>query len=269
MKSNEYFPPRVPLTDRMVGLFYRRGWRGATWLHRNIKHSQRILAGASNGVWMSLDPREYVDHFVLCEGYYESEVLAAILAHLPEDGVFWDIGGNIGLHAVSVAKAKPGVSVYAFEPNPEMAAIAGLNSQLNNVRLNIIDVALDEHEGMATFYLHEGNAGRGSLSNWSGDADLRTIQVRKVAGDQVVEQGIALLPDVVKIDVEGGEERVLRGMKNILTRGKVKAVVFEDARPEDTPVKRLLAEAGFAISQLRREEQTHHALCNFVAARSS
>jgi len=195
MKSNGYFPPRVPLTDRMVGLFYRCGWRGATWLHRNIKHNQRILARATNGVLMSLDPREYVDRFVLCEGYYESEVLAAILAHLPEDGVFWDIGGNIGLHAVSVAKSRPGVSVHAFEPNPEMAAIAGLNAQLNDVRVNIIDVALDEHEGVATFYLREGNAGRGSLSNWSGDPDLRTMQVRKVTGDQAVEQEIAVLPD--------------------------------------------------------------------------
>jgi FkbM family methyltransferase len=268
MKSNGWFLPQVPLTDRMVALFYRRGWRGATWLHRNIKHGKRILARATNGVWMSLDPREYVDRFVLCEGYYESEVLQAILAHLPKDGVFWDIGGNIGLHAVSVAKATPAASVYAFEPNPEMAATAGLNAKLNDVPVNIIDAALDENEGTATFYLHEGNAGRGSLSNWSGNPNLRTIQVKKITGDQVVEHGIAAYPDVVKIDVEGGEQRVLRGMKNILSKSKVKAVVFEDAPQGDTPVKRLLVEARFVICELRRNERTHHALCNFVAARS-
>jgi len=73
----------------------------------------------------------------------------------------------------------------------------------------------------------------------------------------------------VKIDVEGNEKRVLRGMRSILARGNVKAVVFEDATQEDAPAKHLLAEAGFAINQLRREEQTHHALCNFVATRSS
>ena len=267
MKDQDLATQHVPVTDRMVALFYRRGWRGATWLHRNLKHGQRIRARAATGVLMSLDPREYVDRFVLCDGYYESEVLAAILNCLPDKGVFWDIGGNIGLHSVSVGKSRPNVSIHVFEPNPEMASIAAFNAQLNDVRLKIIDAALDESEGGATFYLHEGNAGRGSLANWSGDPALRTIRVRKLTGDQAVERGLAVSPDVMKIDVEGNELRVLSGMKDIIAQSKLRAVVFEDALSPQTPVKALLGEAGFVVRELRREEQSHHALGNFLATK--
>jgi len=257
----------IPWRDRLITLFHRRGWRGATWLHHRLAGGRRIMARALNGVVLQVDPGEYVDRFVLREGYYESEVLDALLSALPIEGVLWDIGGNLGLHSISIALALPKSSVVVFEPNPEMVALINAHAKMNLVQVSIIDQALDELEGDAELHLYQGNAGRGSLQNHTGSRASRKVAVRTTTGDSVIAAGLAPAPDVVKIDVEGAEERVLRGMREVLLSERLKAVVFEDAPGEKTSVKELLRSTGFKLKQLVRREQTQHPLCNFLATK--
>lgn len=51
------------------------------------------------------------------------------------------------------------------------------------------------------------------------EGSTETVSVESVSLDSIVEDA-----DVVKIDVEGGELEVLRGMKNLLAKGKVKII---------------------------------------------
>jgi FkbM family methyltransferase len=177
------------------------------------------------------------------------------------------VGSNLGLHALTVAKQRPDVRVWAFEPNPAMAALARSAAEANQVAVDVREVALDSRSGRAALYLHEGNAGRNSLCDLGAGVRLPHIDVDTVLADNLVASAAIGSPNVVKIDVEGAEPRVLAGMRGILRGDRVHTVVFEDGAAAQTPTKRILHAAGFAIDPLIRREATHHLLENFVARR--
>lgn len=216
-----------------------------------------------------LSPGEYIDHFVLREGYYEEEVLNALMENLKEGDVFWDIGANIGLHGLSVAKLRPDVRVFAFEPNPAMAQLIRSAAQKNDVSVEVQEIALDQQNGEASFFMHRGNAGRSSLHNWESDPSLEQIRVRTARGASLVAENIVPPPNVLKLDVEGNEHFTLLGMVELLESPELHTVVFEDAKTAATPSKSLLQEMGFCITGLVRMENTHHNLDNYVARKKA
>lgn len=77
------------------------------------------------------------------------------------------------------------------------------------------------------------------------------------------------VPKVIKIDVEGAELRVLKGLEKVLSSPTCRRVVFEagvEVMDEADPIHKLLAGHGFAKPrQLKRNEKTEHDLENFVA----
>ena len=258
----------MQLTDKIAAFLFRRHLRGATRFHRIVCRGRRIATASKHGIRLELDPVEYIDGIVLRCGFYEEEVLDAIAGRLRPQDVFWDVGANLGLHALTVARQCRQARVYAFEPNPTMAALLTAAAARNGVKVELLPLALDAQNGSAEFYLHAGNAGRSGLHNWGDDPQLRHIAVTTATGDQVVADARAQFPNVIKIDVEGNEERVFLGMGKLLADRRLHTVVFEDAVAETSGPKRILREAGFTIQPLVRREATHHNLDNFVAMRS-
>lgn len=218
-----------------------------------------------HGVVLLLDPAEFVDHRILRCGFYEEEVFQEIGRHLEASGAFWDIGANIGLHSVTVAKLGLCSAVYAFEPNVRLAEVIEREAKRNRCALTIFPIALDATEGEQRFYLYPGNAGRSGFYNWQ--KDTTEVRVRTGSGDAIVAQDPEAMPTVVKLDVEGAELRVLQGMSRVLAHPKLKCIVFEDPPDENSAVKTLLLEHGFAIRELRRLDSEEHALKNFSASR--
>ena len=90
-------------------------------------------------------------------------------------------------------------------------------------------------------------------------------------GDDLVKGKTLPVPTVIKLDVEGSELDVLRGLRQVLQESILKAIVFE-GRPTlvetDNDLHRTLAAAGFTIEMLTRNERTHHHLENFIAVRA-
>lgn len=246
--------------------FQRRNWRGSTWIHSHLCAGERLQTLTKHGVSMDLDPREYIDKHIIVSGYYEEEVLEAVLRYLPDDGVFWDIGANLGLHGLTVKRLRSRATVFAFEPNPELAKLIDDIAGKNGLPLIISEVALDASEGRAEFFIHSGNVGRSSLHNWDADPTLKSIQVTLDTGDNFLTNHPKAFPSVIKIDVEGNELRVFQGMLKALSSRDLKAIVFEDS-PGPSEVKELLSSNGYAIEPLSRREDTHHNLENFVATR--
>lgn len=101
---------------------YRRKMRGsvrlARWLGIGGSSGRGIVIRTRFGARFALLPFEYINSHVIREGFYESEVFEAALGAMPPDGVFWDVGANIGLHAVSMAYRLPNARVIAFESIP-------------------------------------------------------------------------------------------------------------------------------------------------------
>jgi len=107
------------IVDLIVAFLFRMNVRGASRFHTLVCGGRRLNVRSKHGVAFKIDPHEYVDGFILRRGYYEEEVLDAIRSSLNPGDVFWDVGSNLGLHALTVAKLNSGSPIFAFEPNPK------------------------------------------------------------------------------------------------------------------------------------------------------
>ena len=86
-------------------------------------------------------------------------------------------------------------------------------------------------------------------------------------GDALVAQHELPAPNAIKIDVEGYEAAVLRGLARTLRDPRCTCVVFEDSAQPDSEAKALLRAAGFTVAPLERREHSAHALHNYVASK--
>ena len=154
-----------------------------------------------------------------------AQVTRWTLEFLPADGVFLDVGGNIGLVSEKVKLACPGVTVHLFEPIPRLAALARKRlAGLPGVTVNEL-----------------------GLSDVAGDADIITVepdnpgwstldQTYAAPGRVVTRVKLARLDDypldrldAIKLDVEFWEGKVLKGGRKTIDRF-LPAIVSELSR---------------------------------------
>jgi FkbM family methyltransferase len=122
-----------------------------------------------------------------------------------------DIGANVGYLArlFSCCVGKKG-RVLAFEPEPEN--VKALTSNLKRfTQASVYSLAMTDYVGTADFYLNRVSGTGNSLV--PHPLGTREITVPCSTLDQFLEEHPDVHPDWVKIDVEGGEFHVLRGMK--------------------------------------------------------
>ncbi len=255
--------------DRLLAAWWRRGWRGFITLRRLLpghRPNDRLVFATSYGSRFLLDPVAYIDGIVVREGFYESEVLDALRSRLHAGSVCWDIGANFGLHATTLARLVPGAVVVAFEPNPTEHARLLRHRAWNAPHFTVCSIALSDSAGILPLHLGPvGNSGMTTLAPWSQVSYSGSVLVATAAGDDLVARGTIPAPTVIKIDVEGHELAVLRGLAASLASPRCEFIVFEDHVDDQTPVKQFLRAAGFTVTPLVRHEHSAHALRNFVA----
>jgi FkbM family methyltransferase len=118
-----------------------------------------------------------------------------------------DVGANRGYY--SWALSCVAATVEAFEPNPVLARFA--QTKLGR-RARVHEVALSDHEGIATLYIPRRASGSslhiiGNLRNVYTHDSVDEIQVRLATLDSYSFENVGFL----KIDVEGSEMEVLAG----------------------------------------------------------
>lgn len=120
--------------------------------------------------------------------------------------IFAEVGAFIGTYSIRLAKHYG--KVYAFEPNPENYFTLMQNIEENNVKnIEVFNVACADFEGEADFYL--GGPGSSLIKNPSHIGAVR-VKVNKL--DNLIDKA-----DVFKIDCEGGEVMVIKGMQRIIS----------------------------------------------------
>lgn len=148
--------------------------------------------------------------FIRNGGMVEPETLRLIRSLSQPNTVFADVGASIGWH--SLTAAIHGALVYAFEPHPHLYRTLSRNIAANNLenRITPIRKAVGDHNGRDLFHLHPTNAGSSGFFS-SGPP----IEVETVTLDSAVPHA-----DLVKLDVEGAEVRVLAGMHELVKRSR-------------------------------------------------
>jgi FkbM family methyltransferase len=146
-----------------------------------------------------------------------------------------DVGANIGMYTVLMAAwVGPGGRVLAYEPNPDVLSFLRDNIALNwvNDRVSVREAGASDASGRITLYVTERFKGNSSLEKPGEDyyANLPTDTVREIEVTvEPLDSGAESLGhvDIVKIDVEGAEHRVMGGMTRLLSQRLVDRVSFE------------------------------------------
>lgn len=140
--------------------------------------------------------------------FYEPEELNIISKYFCPGDVFVDIGSNVGNHTVFVAKFLHPSCVISFEANPKVIPILRLNIAINNLVRHVdfshVGVGLGFGEGWAEAISEAGNIGATHL-----ELSEKVSAIRVIPGDSVLS---GRRVDFMKIDVEGMELMVLRGL---------------------------------------------------------
>ena len=155
----------------------------------------------------------------------EREVFACYEQLVRSGFTVWDVGANHGCHAIVLARlVGPTGHVHAFEPVPAHVMLLRENLKLNGcANVRVVDAALGENEGVEGIQV-SGGAVSSLLRDGEGACGLSKVHV--TTGDRY-SAASAVVPDLVKIDVEGYELPVLRGMRRMLQESPATRVIRE------------------------------------------
>jgi FkbM family methyltransferase len=194
-----------------------------------------------------------------------SRVLAAALEG--RAGTFVDVGAHVGEFLLKLRRIRPEVPYVGFEPNPEAyRVLARRAARLSGTRVR--QVALGEREGVARLrFRRRGADPEASLVEGFRDASFyrSSIEVPVSTGDACLAAAGVDRVAMVKIDVEGAELEVLRGLRGTLARERP-AILCEllPSFEGDTPlslerirrlqeVDRLLQGLEYRVGVVRRD----------------
>jgi FkbM family methyltransferase len=159
---------------------------------------------------------------------HESFMLSALERIVQPGDVVLDAGANIGLYSRFLIQRFGAGKVIAIEPMEQNWAYLNRNICLGNCRdqIVVLCLALADYDGEGLFETDDMSSASGTLSVITGGAPcqgrrqygLTSLQekVRVARLDSLVESGEIAAPQVMKIDVEGAEELLLRGAVRLL-----------------------------------------------------
>lgn len=202
--------------------------------------------------------REPIASSLLANGTYEPLLCEALAQVLKKDGVFMDVGANVGLFSLLAAhRLAPEGRVAAFEASPRIFTFLERNAQKNpSPSLTLFHRAVTTRSGeeLSFFDAPDAKFGMGSLANrFSSNASV----VKSISLDDAAEQLRLPRVDAIKVDVEGFELGVFQGARRLLSMTPAPVVFFEfndwaEANATSTPgdAQRYLQELGYVTLPL-------------------
>ena len=234
------------------------------WLSSILVPRRRVRAG---DISFTLSCTNWITHFrwYLFETK-EPEVRYYIDTYVKDKDVFCDIGTNVGVFSIYAAKRYPNISVYCFEPE-----YSNLNTLKENIicndlmsRTKICSVAVSNFVGLSMLHLQDiltGSAAHTESKKPINMTDegypvLWSEGIFSATLDYLCEQ-LGIIPNTMKIDTDGNEDKVLEGgiktLSNPVLRSLVIEMPHEDAEKSRYCYK-LLESAGLRLEWSDRKK---------------
>ena len=212
--------------------FPRRGLKYVLKTMRFLNIAGKVyLKKLPGNIMMRLKPEEHIQQQLFWYGSYEKELGTVLKKLLLPKSVFIDIGANIGYFSLIASRAVPTATIIAFEPVSYLFAALQENIALNNIKnIQPVLAAVGEKNEKSLMYLSDSsNTGMSSLrqpENYSGINELTDV----ISLDNWFADSGLTKVDIIKIDVEGNELGVLRGMNDIAN--KLQPHILLELNPE-------------------------------------
>jgi len=193
-------------------------------------------------------------------GRYEERNIDALLSFMDDNTLtFVDVGANVGYFTIRLAERfRQRGRVLAFEPHPKLAKMTEQNASLNGFTsvVTVYPFALADFEGERDFSFERGHMGSGVMESNDDTERFEVIQAHVRKLDDVLDADATV--DLIKIDVEGHELGVMRGMRQIIARSPHLKILFEKIGThvgQEADIEALLYPFGFQLYEVLSDSQ--------------
>lgn len=185
----------------------------------------------------------------------------ALLDELQSGEVFYDIGANVGCYTLYAAKTVgPTGRVYAFEPHAGNRQALMRNIVANGFQDRVAVVACPLSDGQKYSYF--------KADGESGTSDHQVQEIRPSCGelvwtttiDSLIAHGLLEFAHVVKVDVDGHEPAILRGMEAYLTSPMAPRAIQVERATSDSVMAPFLIHHGYHLQRMHYTKQGREAI---------
>jgi FkbM family methyltransferase len=187
---------------------------------------------------------------LLRDGVREPYLTEAIQKEIKEGDVIVDIGANIGYYTLQVARlAGDNGKVYAIEPVPENVELLKKNIELNDYsNIEVFQLAVGDVNKTAYVYITDR---RNTAAMIETQASIDKAPVELTTLDKFLENKPP--PSLIRMDVEGYEAEIMKGMRGLLESNKPLKLIIEIhplyyvTKEKREDFVRTLKESGFEV----------------------
>jgi FkbM family methyltransferase len=214
----------------------------------------QVAAGGLQGMTLALDLQSEKDYWL---GMYEPELQQALRDWVAGGAVVYDVGANIGYVGLLFSRAVGEQGrVVCFEALPANVARIQRNLALNGMeeRVQVVHAAMVDQSLPVRFLVHPSNAmGKavGSAGREQVDAYVQEIEVPGLTLDEFVFSQGGLPPQVVKMDIEGGEVLAVRGMERLLAEVRPVLMIELHGQAAAAAVWESLKRHGYVLRRMQ------------------
>jgi len=164
--------------------------------------------------------------------------------------VFVDIGAHVGLISVFVRSINHNATIYAFEPSPLQRSCLEKSVNVNNLDIKVIPLAVSDSKGEVDMYV--SLIGDERYDSIFPREKTKKIKVESTTFDQWVKNNNLDRLDILKIDVEGAEEKVIQGSMDSIKL--FKPIIFLETAKDSNTYNTLLS-LGYKIEPINYDSK--------------
>jgi FkbM family methyltransferase len=155
-------------------------------------------------------------------GLHEFEEMSFLLHFLQEEDCFFDIGANVGSYTILSSKVI-GATTYSFEPSPDTYLHLSNNVYLNHAQdhTHLMNCGIGAEQGELFFTTKNDTTNHVLNEEKEGSIKVSIDTIDNICAS------IKEVPNLIKIDVEGFETKVINGASKSLKEPKLKAIIME------------------------------------------
>ena len=165
---------------------------------------------------------------LIMDGYWESW-LTLLFANIIKPGhVCIDIGANFGYFSILMSElAGNSGKTISVEANPRIAEFLKLTRLVNGGKFTLVQSAISDKKGEAIMTITDHELGGGTIKPNELIAGRTQVSVPTISVDELLEERNIQKVDIMKIDVEGVEPLVFKGMTQTLKRNPDLQLIIE------------------------------------------
>ncbi len=161
---------------------------------------------------------------IIYKRLFDYEEMMFLQKHLNSTSTFIDVGVNIGDYSLIASSIIRKNTIHSFEPFKSVLKRFQENIQLNSIRnIKTHEMVVSNTDG----YEYFDSEPESEVNHIAYVNSAKSIKIQSITLDTFAKNNNISQIDILKIDVEGAEMKVLLGAKKLLAKGKIKIILLE------------------------------------------